>query len=319
MINKTSEKSVNTLYWFTVIDLEVLLFMFVRSLWEAYFRLFISCLSSICTWMFALDHVHYARWLPVFINNLSFLRDKNNLVFDAFLNDFFTVLKSERPFSNIATEQTHEQNSKLVKIDDSAVGILDNEAALLKWAVASPIISQNLQDQEPSNPKEKDILKHHENTKSFEEKFKKDKEAFQNAFLTYGNPFQEEEISLMHMISKAVLSDDATSSVKMAKEIGKRQYDLFVEESLISSASLYDNIKKNNLSLFRHKNSIVTSKSKNKIVNLTSDHQLFANLYVACQSRQGDLENFFSHENHSYPTSLSEYGRLRKCSNKSDF
>ena len=155
MINKTSERSVNTLYWFTVIDSEVLLFMFVRSLWEAHFRLFISCLSSICTWMVALDHVHYARWLPVFINNLSVLRDKNNLVFDAFLNDFFTVRKSERPFSNIATDQAHEQNSKLVKIDDSAVGILDNEAALLKWAVASPIISQNLQDQEPSNPKEK--------------------------------------------------------------------------------------------------------------------------------------------------------------------
>ena len=45
------------------------------------------------------------------------------------------------------------------------------------------------------------------------------------------------------MISKVVLSDDATSSVKMAKEIGRRQYDLFVEERLISrSASLYDNI-----------------------------------------------------------------------------
>ena len=220
----------------------------------------------------------------------------------------------------MATDQADEQNNKLVKIDGGAVGILDNEAALLKWAVASSIISEILQDQEPSNPKDKDILKHHENTKSFEEKFKKDKEAFQNAFLTYGNPFQEEEISLMHMISKVVLSDDATSSVKMAKEIGKRQYDLFVEERLISrSASLYDNIKKNNLSLFRHKNSIVTSKSKKKIVNLTSDRQLFANLYVACQSRQGDVENFFLHENHSYPISLSEYGRLRKCSNKSDF
>ena len=46
---------------------------------------------------------------------------------------------------------------------------------------------------------------------------------------------------------------------------------------------------------------------------------MLANLYAACQSRQSDLENFFSHENHSYPISLSEYGRLRKCSNKSDF
>ena len=185
----------------------------------------------------------------------------------------------------MATNQALEQNNKLVKIDGGAVDILDNEAALLKWAVASPIIGEILQDQEPSNPKNKDILKHHENTKSSKEKFKKEKEAFQNAFLTYKNPFQEEEISLMHIITKVVLSDDATSLVKMAKEIGKRQYDLFVEECLISrSVSLYHNIKKNNLLLFRHKNSTVTLKSKKKIVNLTSDHQLFANLYVACQS-----------------------------------
>ena len=83
----------------------------------------------------------------MFINDLSFLRGKNNLVFDAFLNGFFTVQKSERPFSNMATDQAHEQNNKLVKIDGGAVGILDNEAALLKWAVASPIISEILQDQ----------------------------------------------------------------------------------------------------------------------------------------------------------------------------
>ena len=62
----------------------------------------------------------------------------------------------------MATDQAHEQNNKLVKIDGGAVGILDNEAALLKWAVASPIISEILQDQEPSNPKDKDILKRHE-------------------------------------------------------------------------------------------------------------------------------------------------------------
>ena len=32
----------------------------------------------------------------------------------------------------------------------------------------------------------------------------------------------------------------------------------------------------------------------------------------------GDLDNFFAHENHSFPVSISEYGNLRKCS-KSDF
>ena len=37
---------------------------------------------------------------------------------------------------------------------------------------------------------------------------------------------------------------------------------------------------------------------------------MFAQLYVSCQVRGGDLHNFFFHENHRYPPSLSQYGIL---------
>ena len=46
---------------------------------------------------------------------------------------------------------------------------------------------------------------------------------------------------------------------------------------------------------------------------------MYENLYVTCQSREGDLDNFFAHENHAFPVSLSEYGKLRKATSKSDF
>ena len=39
-------------------------------------------------------------------------------------------------------------------------------------------------------------------------------------------------------------------------------------------------------------------------------------IYVACQSREGDLDNFFAHENH---VSTSEYRKLGKATSKSDF
>ena len=67
------------------------------------------------------------------------------------------------------------------------------------------------------------------------------------------------------------------------------------------------------------KNSIVTSKSKQRIMSLNADRRLYSHLYIACQSRKGDLDSFFSHENHSYPVSISEYGKLRTCLAKSDF
>lgn len=43
------------------------------------------------------------------------------------------------------------------------------------------------------------------------------------------------------------------------------------------------------------------------------DMQIF---YVACQSRDGDLDNFLVHEKHLYPLSISEYGKLGKCLTK---
>ena len=65
--------------------------------------------------------------------------------------------------------------------------------------------------------------------------------------------------------------------------------------------------------------SIIAPWSKQRIANLEADRRFYANLFVVCQARDGNLDNFFAHENHAYPVSLSEYGKLRKCSAKWDF
>ena len=46
--------------------------------------------------------------------------------------------------------------------------------------------------------------------------------------------------------------------------------------------------------------------------------QFFSRLYISCQTRDGDLDNFFKHENQGCPPSLSQNGRLRLPSKKSD-
>ena len=57
---------------------------------------------------------------------------------------------------------------------------------------------------------------------------------------------------------------------------------------------------------------------KLKVVSLQEDRKLYASLYVACQTRNSDLADFFAHENHAYPPAISEYGKLPK-GNKADF
>ena len=52
-------------------------------------------------------------------------------------------------------------------------------------------------------------------------------------------------------------------------------------------------------------------KEKMQIASLKEDCSLFSRLYVSCQIRDGNLEEFFAHENQCFPPSLSHFGKIR--------
>ena len=157
--------------------------------------------------------------------------------------------------SNIGVDQAHEQNNKLIKIDGGAISILDNPNALLRWAVAGHIVAQICIDGEAIN---ETIHIHHEDTHSFEQKYRTDLDALYSEFLDLGNPFKEEE-SLVQLSSKDMMDEASSHSVKQASQKGKEKYEAFVTERLCcQDVSFYNNNTKNNLPLFRQKNSIVT-------------------------------------------------------------
>ena len=54
-------------------ELELLMLQFIRSLREGNFNPYLDSLNSFAPWFFALDHVHYARWLPVHIRDMNAL------------------------------------------------------------------------------------------------------------------------------------------------------------------------------------------------------------------------------------------------------
>ena len=95
--------------------------------------------------------------------------------------------------------------------------------------------------------------------------------------------------------------------MRTAEDIGKRQYQQFVEERLgDDDKSFYDSIARNNLTLFKSGSKKATPKSKMKLANVKSDVDLFSRLYISCQVREGDLDAFFEHENHAWPPALAE-------------
>ena len=158
--------------------------------------------------------------------------------------------------------------------------------ALQRWAVAGPIVARIAKMLKREEAKEK---KHNEENASFEEKFCKDVNSLYNAFNEFGNPFSEEQNQLVKISSRVVLDKPASESVLKAKQTDKDQFETFTKERLCGEvSSVYNIIRKNNLQLFCSRNSIVTSKSKKKI--------LFVLIFARTNFRAFAQKNRFARE-----------------------
>ena len=93
---------------------------------------------------------------------------------------------------------------------------------------------------------------------------------------------------------------------------GIEKYQAFTADRLQTRiTSLSEPIRKNKLPLFSRPLPRAKSKSSLQVSTLKSDVSLFSRLFIACQSRDGDLDEFFRHENQQFPPSLSNFGKLR--------
>ena len=94
------------------------------------------------------------------------------------------------------------------------------------------------------------------------------------------------------------MDDSVVTTVKNVVNIGQRQHDTFVKERLKERTKpINDPIAKNHLPLFREPPAKIRTKDTEKLISLKSDCALFSHLYIACQTREGNLDEFFRHEN----------------------
>ncbi len=66
-------KSPTFQYWDTILKMEILGLIFVRSHIEQDFPLYVESLKALVPWFFALDHQNYARWIPIHIRDMESL------------------------------------------------------------------------------------------------------------------------------------------------------------------------------------------------------------------------------------------------------
>ena len=180
-------------YWSLVMDLELLELMYIRSLREGNFILYIESMKKLAPWFFALDHPNYALWTSVYIQDMEMLTVRHPSVFVEFEHGNFVVYKTAQAFSSIAIDQTHEQHNADVKGHGGATGLFQNSEGLLKWMIGGPEMSRIICEFEHStdtgNTCTFDDKTHHEQSKGIQVTFAQQVQQLTEKLDEVGSPF----------------------------------------------------------------------------------------------------------------------------------
>ena len=300
-------------FWLMILELQLTVMIFIRSLRESNFSLYVESLTTMVPWLFALDHVHYSRWIPIHLRDMVSLKERHPHVYSEFIKGNFVVKKSKHVFSAIAIDQAHEQNNASVKGDGGAVGLTENPAALRRWMVAGPEMARLLQDFQGSAEKRQDKDgRHHQQKRHEQIAFEKDVRSLSRTVEEMGNPFNEDSSDLLVLDSRDIIDPSVADTFLKIKKLGLEQYKAYVDERLVNrTKTVMEPIKRNNLHLFSRPPVRVKSNKQLQMSSLKNDCALFSRLYIASQTRDGDLDEFFKHENNPFPPAISQMGGLR--------
>ncbi|KAJ8405691.1 hypothetical protein AAFF_G00316710 [Aldrovandia affinis] len=155
-------------------------------------------------------------------------------------------------------------------------------------------------------------LKHHEQTRHTQVAFARDVRALTRVMGEMGNPFCEDSKDLLVLDSRDLADPAVINTLHQIEKLGQEQYDMFVNERLVHQTKpITDPIKRNNLHIFSRPPVREKSRTQFQVLSLKNDCSLFSRLFIASQTRDGDLDEFFAHENQACPPALSQMGKIR--------
>jgi len=208
-------------------------------------------------------------------------------------------------------DQAHEQNNAMVKGEGGAVGLTENPNALRRWMLSGPEMLRLVNEFEAGMVPDtgtKENSKKKEEHRSFQVTFFKDVKSLAAAVEDLGNPFLEETGDLFTLDTKVIAEESAVSRMRHIESLGKEQCETFISARLIEKKKpLSDPITRNKLSFFTV-SSNKSSKATQQLSSMKRDCSLFSRMYISCRNRDGDLDEFFRHENQGCPPPLSDQG-----------
>ena len=151
--------------------------------------MFVKSLKILCPWFFTLNHHLYARWVSVHIRDIETLEESGSDLIEG----NFVVTKSRYRFSAIALDQNHEQCNATLKGKGGTIELFQKDETFRRWLATQPKLFELTRDFHEEFGMSNDKLSwlHHEEGKSFQDRFREELDCLVQAFQDRGNPFEE--------------------------------------------------------------------------------------------------------------------------------
>ncbi len=125
----------------------------------------------------------------------------------------------------------------------------------------------------------------------YSDRFKTHVTEMKKKLIEKGNPFTEERKDLVAVHTQDVASKAVVDTIHSVKSISEEKYLEFSNGCFVEQTrQLYDRITQNKLPLFSSPVVKESSRTDEKVKSLENDRNLFSSLYIACQHRDGELD-----------------------------
>ena len=204
---------------------------FIRSLREGHFPLYVHVCDELCAWFHAMDHTHYARWVPVHVQDMVQLSETHPDKHAEFLKGNFVVQKSTHKFNLIGKDQSHEQSNKSLQSHGGAVVLYEIPETLTLFMLAGPDCSRCVEEFEVVLVTPRSSTAHHEEAHSLQVKYRKNVLSVVETVEQFSNPFGPGH-ELVALGTQAVMEQEVIRSLIRVHQLGEGLHAQYVAQTI---------------------------------------------------------------------------------------
>ena len=255
--------------------------------WEGY----LAALENIIKYFFVHDLLNYARLMPIHLAQMNALENDDPVTWEALKSGDFVVAKSDVAFTRLFTDQTLEQEIKMLKRHGGIVGLSQDDSALDRLVTTTPhlcrLVRQYL-NSFPQTSTQYDRSEHYQLSGGISVRTRENATKLRNSIETHckGNPFALQS-PVKSLVSSALVPHNAKDDILHFADKGQKRFQDFINDRLLSTStvSVWDPMKKLKLKTFSNLAVKIKVRTGDKVIKLREEKELFGRFLIIQGSR----------------------------------